>query len=231
MVRIFLCDSHNVCVDPIDPDLGNKNADGQGVVHFNPRVGGCDECTIIIRADGVPIREFHRIVSTDWDGAAADGRVDDADQAYMQWACNQVGIPCVDYNGNGSCDASDLQKFGSAYNRDQNPNGCIRVPETVEGVPVAVDRPSLGPVMPNPVVGLMRYTVSLPEPAHARVSIVGAGGQRVANLLDSELPRGTVTLSWDPRTPQGLRLGNGIYFLRLEAGRWRVPRMFVLAGR
>ncbi len=227
-VQIILCQSDRICYDPFEPGLGPTNANGAGVAQLNPQVGGCDECSIQVRANGVLIRTYTRIVSPDWDGSAADGIVDEADEAYFSHACDYGYDPCADLNHNGLCDGADLSMFASAYG-NRNPNGCIRNPSGAFDMVNPIGRLVLSIPSPNPVRGALHYALGIPgEMLPVRVRVFDSTGRLVASLLDRELRGGTHAYSWKPLGEDGRPLASGIYYLRLESSGDHASRMFVL---
>lgn len=114
----------DVCVDPVDPGL-TAVTDASGTAVLNPKVGGCDVCTVIVRANGVTIAVYEVIVSTDWNGFDADGMVTGADFAFFSTAFKQSQDPCSDYLGDGGVSGSDFSFFSTSFKGDDtNPNGC-----------------------------------------------------------------------------------------------------------
>ena len=117
-------DCDGLCLDPVDAQL-TGTTDINGEVTLNPRVGGCDDCTVIVRADGVTIAQFDHVSSTDWDGFAGNGQVQGPDLAFFATAFNVTQDACADYNGDGSVGGPDFSFFATSFNlADQNPNGC-----------------------------------------------------------------------------------------------------------
>jgi hypothetical protein len=114
----------NLCIDPIDPGL-EATTNALGIAVLNPRVGGCDICTVIVRANGVTIAVYDFINSTDWDGSAADGAVTGADFSFFATAFKTTQDACADYNGDGDVTGSDFSVFATSFKGgDANPNGC-----------------------------------------------------------------------------------------------------------
>jgi hypothetical protein len=114
LIEIDLSDCHLLCID--QPDAGlSAYTDANGVAYLQPSVGGCEECAVRVRANGVIIREYPFINSTDWDGTRADGRVNDDDAAFFQLAYQSTQAPCADYDGDGLVDTQDLVVFTDAY--------------------------------------------------------------------------------------------------------------------
>jgi hypothetical protein len=114
----------DVCVDPVEPGLTGVT-DEFGIAYLNPKVGGCDVCTVVVRANGVTIAVYELIVSTDWNGFNADGMVTGADFAFFSTSFKQSQDPCSDYLGDGGVSGSDFSFFSTSFKGDDtNPNGC-----------------------------------------------------------------------------------------------------------
>jgi hypothetical protein len=86
-----------------------------GELVLNPEMGGCEDCTIIVRANGVTIATYGRMVSTDWNGASCSGDVEPTDLSFFAAAFNVTGELCADYNNDG-VDPADLSKFANSFN-------------------------------------------------------------------------------------------------------------------
>lgn len=124
-VEVDLQNCDNLCVDYPDDGLTGIT-DQSGFVALNPRVGGCQQCNVEVRANGVVIREYYRVVSPDWDGSRADGHVTAADLDFFAesfidpWAAH----PCSDFNGDLQVSLLDLSMFRSSYYLDYNDWPC-----------------------------------------------------------------------------------------------------------
>jgi hypothetical protein len=124
VVGIDVSECEGLCVDPEDSGLWG-NPDMYAVTRLDPRVGGCADCTVWILADGMTIRTYDRIRSTDWDGARADGVVNSADFAFFATAFKQTQNSCADYNGDGLVSATDFSMFSASFRAaDANEGGC-----------------------------------------------------------------------------------------------------------
>ncbi|UCH83577.1 MAG: choice-of-anchor D domain-containing protein, partial [Candidatus Latescibacterota bacterium] len=137
-VEIDLMDCSNLCID--SPSALSGIADGDGVVYLDPRVGGCEYCAVIVRANGFEIRNYPLINSADWDGSWPDGVVNDADSLYLY---GQAGTsdPCADYDGNGTVGVEDFAIFhdcSGLSNTVTCPYACEVVPEVILSDTVAV---------------------------------------------------------------------------------------------
>jgi hypothetical protein len=127
-VTIDLSSCENLCIDyPVDGLSGTT--DVNGLLSLNPRVGGCEPCTIELRAGGVVIRSYSAVSSTDWNGYEADGHVTLGDYAFFATSFAS-GEPCADYNGDGQVSISDFIIFGASYMNDFNDYPCYGQPET-----------------------------------------------------------------------------------------------------
>jgi len=127
-VEIDFAGCTDVCVDPTgDAGLTGVTA-GDGTVTLNPRVGGCESCTVLVRANGVTIGQYSQVVSTDWnsDTGPADGTVGGPDFAFFATAFNVTQDTCADYDNNGAVGGPDLATFATSFNLDAtNQPGCL----------------------------------------------------------------------------------------------------------
>jgi len=71
---------------------------------------------------------------------------------------------------------------------------------------------------PNPFNPATTIRFDLPAPAHARLDIFNILGQRVATLIDRDMPAGSHAVRWDGRDGNGRAVASGVYFYRLNAG-------------
>jgi hypothetical protein len=92
-----------------------------GLLTLNPEMGGCEDCTVIVRANGVTIATYSRMVSTDWSGASCDGQCDPIDLSFFAASFNVTGDACADYNNDG-VDPADLSKFANSFNSGDTHN-------------------------------------------------------------------------------------------------------------
>lgn len=123
-VGIF-SDCSDLCVDPEENLTFVGETDVDGYLTVNLQVGGCADCDIYVRVDGVSIGYYPRIVSTDWDGAEADGRVSAADFAFFTTAFKHTQDYFADYNGDGVVSGTDFAMFSVSFKAgDENGQGC-----------------------------------------------------------------------------------------------------------
>lgn len=85
---------------------------------------------------------------------------------------------------------------------------------------------ALGAPVPNPHAGPQRFDLALPRAGHARLSIYGVDGRRVATLFDGPRPAGRQSVTWSGRDDRGGRVPAGVYFAVLDhAGEKRAARV------
>jgi len=94
------------------------------------------------------------------------------------------------------------------------------VPEQPAAASVQLGRPA-----PNPVTGMMSYSVTLPRETHVALAVYDLRGRRVGLVSDRTLGAGSHSLSWNTATAG---LGSGLYFLRLDAGTVQRSQKFTL---
>jgi len=81
----------------------------------------------------------------------------------------------------------------------------------------------LSEAFPNPFNSKTKLTYSLPNPSHVSVGVYDIFGREIAVLVDAFQPAGNYTTEWN-----GIDVGSGIYFVRLEAGKYRAVRKVML---
>jgi hypothetical protein len=88
---------------------------------------------------------------------------------------------------------------------------------------------ALGANFPNPFNPSTSIEYALPQTGSARLTIYDVLGRKVRTLF-SEIshPAGIFTAAWDGRDTNGRAVGNGIYFYRLEAGKFSRTRKMAL---
>ncbi|MGB3093537.1 MAG: choice-of-anchor D domain-containing protein, partial [Candidatus Zixiibacteriota bacterium] len=80
-----------------------------------------------------------------------------------------------------------------------------------------IDGYSLGKNYPNPFNPETDISFTLPERAHASLTVYNVLGKAIKVLVDREMSAGTHTLRWDGRDEFGTPASSGIYFYRLKA--------------
>jgi hypothetical protein len=86
----------------------------------------------------------------------------------------------------------------------------------------------LGQNFPNPFNATTTILFSLPAATVVTLDIFNNSGQRVRELLNSELEPGTWVVKWDGQDAQGRDLASGVYFYRLQTAGYTQTRQMVL---
>jgi hypothetical protein len=119
-----------------------------------------------------------------------------------------------------------------AGNGDANLDGS----EYLEFVPTAVSVPppaigpriQLGPIQPNPAVGVVRAALTLREPTDVDVAVQDVSGRRIATIARGTLAAGRHELLWNASAGSGHR-PPGVYFLVVRAlGQTEASRIILL---
>ena len=71
---------------------------------------------------------------------------------------------------------------------------------------------------PNPFNPGTAIQYALPEKSHVAIDIYNVLGQKIARVLDAEMPAGRHTVHWMGRNEVGQKVGAGIYLCRMQAG-------------
>jgi parallel beta-helix repeat protein len=85
----------------------------------------------------------------------------------------------------------------------------------------------LGP-KPNPSSGPVVLDLNLTHAERVRVAMYDVRGRLIQRLSDGKLPAGRHTITLEPTSTLGSRLGNGVYYVRLDAGGVRETRSIVI---
>lgn len=83
-------------------------------------------------------------------------------------------------------------------------------------------------IYPNPFNPETRIQFTLPAAANTDLKIYNIKGQMVRHLLSKELPAGDFTINWDSRDDAGRSVSSGLYFIRVNAGKYRNIRKAIL---
>jgi hypothetical protein len=86
----------------------------------------------------------------------------------------------------------------------------------------------LDPVFPNPLEREARFNFAVPRAGRVRLEIFSVTGQRVATIVNQDVPGGWRLLTWNGRDTSGQLVASGTYFARLEsAGEVRLRKVVV----
>jgi len=116
-----------------------------------------------------------------------------------------VATDCAMNEGVGET-ASDFTLWGSISGAER--------PDIVGAPPDVVLEIAGG----NPISGESRLVLGLPVPAEVKLAVYDVTGRCLSSIVDGYLPEGYHAVRWSGSTPDGVRLGPGIYFLRLDSG-------------
>lgn len=82
-------------------------------------------------------------------------------------------------------------------------------------VPEAPDSARLS-LARSPAVGSATFSLSMPQPGRAVVTVYDAAGRVVATPVDRELSAGVTEVRWNGLTNEGVQAASGVYFFRLD---------------
>jgi hypothetical protein len=221
-INFINCD--DLCFETGHDSLA-ATTDLDGSVAFDPQIGGCDTCEVRVEVfgqiaweSGVHLDSFFEVVSTDWNGFEADGKVDQQDSL---WFANQARLhpddrdPCSDYNDDGKLDEQDATAFTVAFiEGDTNDSGgCGFIIGIEDGAPSAL---TLSPSMPNPFRSQTAILYTLSVPTQADLQVFDVNGRLVRQLLRGlNQPAGAYVIEWNGTDSRGQQVAPGVYFYRL----------------
>ncbi|MDP8241146.1 MAG: T9SS type A sorting domain-containing protein [Candidatus Hatepunaea meridiana] len=82
---------------------------------------------------------------------------------------------------------------------------------------------------PNPFNATTKIRYGLPEDGLVRIAIYDLMGRRVRTLLNESMRAGYHTMIWDGKTSAGVSVSSGLYFYRIQAGRFtKVKKMTMM---
>ena len=88
---------------------------------------------------------------------------------------------------------------------------------------------ALLPPTPNPAVGRLRLSFTLPAAANVRLIVLDVTGREVATVVEGWQSPGRHEIIWDRRSGR-VSAAAGVYFARLQVGHDERVRKFVLAN-
>ena len=86
----------------------------------------------------------------------------------------------------------------------------------------------LAEARPNPFTQGTEIRFELPEPRRVVLKVYNVAGQEVCTLTDDHYPAGVHDVRWEARTRRGDPAPNGVYFYRIQAGKFVETRRVVL---
>ncbi len=128
----------------------------------------------------------------------------------------------------GGLSISNIASFGEdasgelyIVDRGTGSNGEIfKIVPDVSGVPSGGVKTGLrlSPSAPNPFSNGTELTLALDQAGRVEVSVLGADGRVVRNLVSMEEAAGSRSIFWDGRDQGGHALPSGVYFVRAALG-------------
>jgi len=73
---------------------------------------------------------------------------------------------------------------------------------------------------PNPFNPETMIAYALPQGSHVRIEVYNVLGQRIATLVDADMPAGNHSVRWNGRNAMGEKVSAGIYLCRIQAGKF-----------
>jgi hypothetical protein len=111
------------------------------------------------------------------------------------------------------------------------PAGTIREPIALTARPARGTLPAafhLAAARPNPFTHATAFHFELPEPQRVVLKVYSVAGQEVCTLADGDYPAGVHDVHWEAKTARGEPAPNGVYFYRIQAGRFVDTKRVVL---
>jgi flagellar hook assembly protein FlgD len=81
---------------------------------------------------------------------------------------------------------------------------------------------------PNPFNPITNISFEVPERSFVSLSIFDMNGREVSRLVDEYRNPGAYRVLWNGKTETGARSSSGIYFLRMNAGKFNRTRKMLL---
>jgi len=90
------------------------------------------------------------------------------------------------------------------------------------------DQFALLPNFPNPFNPETTITYQLPKTAQVSLAVYNELGQLIQNLVDSHLPAGVYSVTWNGKKSNGEPAASGTYLLKMQAGDFQMTRKMLL---
>jgi hypothetical protein len=126
-----------------------------------------------------------------------------------------ASIPGVPLYVNGA-DVGDLIPLTPSSGNEMMPVAMVNAATTEVQAPQA--RTRLSSAQPNPFNPSTQLSFELAQEGSARLEIFDLQGRRIRTLVESTLPAGPHTRTWDGRDDSGRVVVSGVYFARLHSG-------------
>ncbi len=83
-------------------------------------------------------------------------------------------------------------------------------------------------VYPNPFNPSTTIGYSLPETGHVEIGVYNIRGQRIRKLVDEKMQAGEHTIVWNGTDASGKAMASGIYFLKMDTGRYVATKKMIM---
>jgi hypothetical protein len=142
-----------------------------------------------------------------------------------QWVSDPIDPVGLHYMSANGIDylVSDIFQIGAPVELSGSGSAAVDEP------PVVPAETKLFPVAPNPFTGMTSVRFSLAAEEHVVLRIYDTRGGLVNTLEDRVLAAGRHHMTWSGRTTNGGQVAAGVYFVRLDAGPYRMTRKMVLS--
>ncbi len=190
------------------------NARKQHLVKWNASSGG----NVVSATTGATLTS-HQTHTITWDGKNAAG-TDMPDGIYQVW----VEYTSTNSASNGNQGPYLTVEFdkGPAIQHITPANATYYQNIVADWVPLGVGTRDLSEagasvsIFPNPFTSQTTVELTTDRPSQAYISVYDNAGHRVAELLNDSFSAGTRTYTWDGTADNGSKLGNGIYFVKIQ---------------
>jgi hypothetical protein len=81
---------------------------------------------------------------------------------------------------------------------------------------------------PNPFVKITHIKFQIPNKSRVRLKVYDLSGRLVKTLVDKEMDSGYYEIEWNGRNEFGKKVGEGIYFYKLQVGKLKTVRKTIL---
>lgn len=112
----------------------------------------------------------------------------------------------------------DIQVFDVMHSNNWDKYNRVLHQNDPETISVVAPIPQIQGNYPNPFNPSTTIAFSIPETGRVRVSVYNIKGQKVKDLINTEMTRGNHKLIWDGKDTNSRNVGSGIYFFKLESG-------------
>jgi hypothetical protein len=111
---------------------------------------------------------------------------------------------------------------------DETVGGTFSAPTAGEGNEIQPINFALNGNHPNPFNPETAISFSVPATTNVRIEIYNIRGEKVKSLVNDTYTTGTHSVVWNGTTDSGKSVASGIYFYRMEAGKYSATRKMAL---